>query len=265
MHKKTTLRLAFSFFLAAALVLMHATATRAVNTQAIFDRLTSKVSDITETAETAQVTQAAQERLAQNPETLEETAQKSIEQVKKYLDPSRVQGVLKEMFSNHYGIVGEVQRINDDALTVRNVQGTTILSLGAPDITITRDKEKIQIKDIAVGNWVALLGYKEGEDFAPKAVLVSADSPRPKPQLVVLGTITEISTKSVTVLNRATAEERTFAFTRTSNIQDSAGDSLRLADVDVDTTALVVATTDDASEDYEVVTLRSLTASDASN
>lgn len=235
--------------------------TNAVQAQSIIDTVVDKVSTTTKTVTDPETLSQTTE----TTETLEESAEKSIEQVKKYLDPSRVQGVLKEMFTNHYGIVGEVQRINDDALTIKNVQGTTILSLGAPDISITKDDETIALKDIAVGNWVTLLGYKEAEDFTPKAVIVSADSPRPNPQLVMLGMITDISTKSVTVQDRGTSEERTFAITRSTTVEDSTGEEAAISDFDADVTVLVVATTQEDSEEYEVVTLRSLAALDELN
>lgn len=256
-----TTRITLALLLLAAGALFYLQQVNVVQAQSIIDRVVDQVSTVTNTNDKTETLSQA----TQTTETLEETAEKSIEQVKKYLDPSRVQGVLKEMFSNHHGIVGEVQRINDDALTIRNAQGTTILSLGSPEISITKDNETIELKDIAVGNWVTLLGYKDAEDFTPKAVLVSADSPRPNPQLVMLGMITDISTKDVTVQDRATSEERTFAITRSTSVEDSTGEEASISDLDADVTVLVVATTQEDSEEYEVLTLRSLAALDELN
>lgn len=261
MTHRTTFRITIALLLLVGGAVFFMKKAESIQAQSIIDTVVDQVNATTKTVTNA-------EQITQNTEateTLEESAEKGIEQVKKYLDPSRVQGVLKEMFSNHYGIVGEVQRINDDALTIKNVQGTTILSLGSPEISITKSDESIALKDIAVGNWVTILGYKDAEDFAPKAVIVSAESPRPDPQLVMLGMITDITAKSLTVRDRATSEERTFVITRSSTLEDSTGEEATLSDFDADVTVLVVATSSEDSEEYEVVTLRSLAALDELN
>jgi len=202
------------------------------------------------------------EVIEETTESLEDTAEKSIEQVKKYLDADRVQGVLKNMFDNHHGIVGEVQRINDDALTIKNKQGTTILVIDDTTVLITKDKTAIKLNDIAVGNWVTLLGYKDGEDFDPKVVNVSSNSPRPDTQLVLLGMIKEITSKKVTILDRATGEERTFVFTKSSSVEDVSGEEVSISDFEEDVTVLISATTTDETEDFDVVTLRSVASLD---
>ncbi|MCB9801112.1 MAG: hypothetical protein H6773_02935 [Pseudomonadales bacterium] len=226
--------------------LMFSRASRTIQAQEIIQQLAQNDSATTE------------EVGEETTESLEETAEKGIQQVKKYLDPSRVQGVIQELFSTHYGEVGEVQRINDDALTFQNPQGTTILAIDEAEVEITKADKKLSLNDIAVGDWVTVLGYKEAEDFTPKVIMVSEESPRPDTQLVVIGMITDISTKEVTLTDRATNEERTFVFTKTSAVEDADAEEAEIADFDVDVNVLLVATTTDEEKEFEVKTMRSL-------
>lgn len=247
MTVKTYFRIILSLFLLVAGVILYTHFTGTIN------------------AQTEEVEQLTDEVTTQTEETLEETAEKSIEQVKKYLDPGRVQGVLQEMFSSHYGMVGEVQRINDDALTIQNMQGTTILAINDEEVEITKGGSTLDLTDIAVGNWVTILGYREAEDFTPKFIRVSESSLRPATQLVLIGMITEVSSQEVTVLDRATQEERTFSLTRSTDVEDFSGDAVSISTFEEDYNVLIVASTTDEEEDFEVLTIRSLAPLDELN
>lgn len=252
MTVKTYFRIILSLFLLVAGVILYSHFSGTINAQVDSEQVTEEV-----TTQTNEVTQTE--------ETLEETAERGIEQVKKYLDPGRVQGVLQQMFSNHYGMVGEVQRINDDALTIQNKQGTTILAINESEVEITKGSSAIELTDIAVGNWVTILGYREAEDFTPVFVKVSESSPRPATQLVLLGMITDVTSQELTVLNRATQEERTFALTRSTVVEDFSGEEVSISSFDVDYNVLITASTTDEEEDFEVLTIRSLAPLDELN
>ena len=257
MTVKTAFRILCITLLLGAGWFMFSRVSRTIQAQEIIQQLAQNDSE--ETDETVEASPSPE------PESLEETAEKGIQQVKKYLDPSRVQGVIQELFSTHYGEVGEVQRLNDDALTFENPQGTTILAIDEETVDITKAGKDLKLNEIAVGDWVTVLGYKEAEDFTPKVIMVSEDSPRPDTQLVVLGMITDISSKEVTLTDRATNEERTFVFTKNSAVEDYNGDEASITDFDVDVNVLLVATTTDEEKEFEVTTMRSLASLDDLN
>ncbi len=209
-------------------------------------------------------TDSAQTETTETEETLEETTERNIKQVKKYLDLEKVKGVLSN-HPTHHGIVGEVQRLNDDALTFENTQGKTILAINEDEVDITKKGAAQKLSDIAVGNWVTVLGYQEAEDFTPRIIFVDTTSPRPDTQLVALGMITDISSKTVSITDRATNEERVLTLTKNSDIEDSDGEKASIDDFDVDINVLIVATTADGEKDFKIKTMRSLVPLDDLN
>ena len=224
---------------------------------------TTTTKQVTDTI--AEVTDTAKEVETDVDETLEKTAESAIQEIKKRIEENtgKVKGALDKMLNSRFAMVGEVQRLNENALTIQNTQGITILAIDEAYPNITKDDAAIELGDIAVGNWVTVLGYKEGESFTPRIISVSEDTLRPPPQIVVLGTVTEISSKAVTIIDRATSEERSFVISTSSDIEDQAGEPAKTANILEDMTVLISAT---ANEDTtEIVTLRSLVPLDESN
>ena len=226
---------------------------------------TLKAQETLQKSNIAQTDQATDEETVKPTESLEETTDTAIKEIKKRIEEntSKVKGALDEMFNTQYGMAGEVQRINDDAITFKNTQGTTILAI-PKDVGITKKSKDILLTDIAVGNWITVLGYKEAEDFIPKVILVSETSLRPDTQLVLLGLITDISTKKVTITDRSTGAEHTFDFTKTTQVEDLTGEEASISDFEKDVSVLLVATTNEDGE-FEVRTMRSLAPLDELN
>jgi len=221
--------------------------------------VSSKTSSLN-TSEVTQIAQGTSDEATPESETLEETTEDAIKEIKKRIEEntSKVRGVLDSMLHNKQAIVGEVQRINENALTFENKQGTTILAI-EDDVSITKKGTKINIADIAVGDWVTVLGYKDDEDFTPRIITVSATSLRPDTQLVLLGLITDISSKKVSIIDRDTGEKKTVAFTKSSLVKNFNGEEASIDDLEEDVTVLVVATTTDEEDaQFKVKTIKSL-------
>lgn len=189
--------------------------------------------------------------------TLEETAGGAIDEIKKRIEDntSKVKGAINTLLNAKFGTIGEVQRINDGALTFQNRQGTTILVID-DTITITKNGKALPLEDIAVGNWVTVLGTKATNDFTPKFILVSETTLRPKTQIVAIGPISEITSKAVTIIDRASGESKSFTITRSTVMQDDAGEKAVIADFEEDVTVLI--TGFDTETGFQLATLRSL-------
>jgi hypothetical protein len=190
--------------------------------------------------------------------TLQETTGNAIEEIKKRIEKnaSKVKGVINDALSVPYGVIGEVQRINEDALTFKNQQGTTILAINEAEVVIERKNKKTALTDIAVGEWVTVLGYKNAEEFTPRHITVSETSLRPRTQVVILGAIEKTTTKEIILRDRATGESRTFSVLKTSTFEDANGEKAVVSDFETDVTVLAVGF--DGENGYELATLRSL-------
>ncbi len=200
---------------------------------------------------------AAQPKTATAEATLEETAESAIDEIKKRIEDntSKVKGAISTMLNSKYGSIGEVQRINDGALTYQNRQGTTILAID-DTIVITKKGKSLPLEDIAVGNWVTVLGSKVANDFIPSVILVSETTLRPKTQIVTIGPIVTISAKEVSITDRSNGEEKKFKVMKNSILQDETGEKAVIADFDEDVTVLI--TGFDTETGFELATLRSL-------
>ena len=208
----------------------------------------------------AQTTKTATQGATTTQESLEETTEKAIEGIKKRIEDSagKVKGVLQKRDGAAYSMVGQVQRISDTSLTFRNAQGTTILALNDQEVNITKKNVAMDLTDIAVDDWITLLGYKNTEEFIPRIIFVSEASLQPKIQKVSLGTITQVTATKLTILDRLTQEELTFTIAKTSNLQDADGKPTTAAKLETDLNILVAATKAEDDDSFTITTLKSL-------
>lgn len=208
---------------------------------------------------TAQTTTKTLTTTTAQTETLEETAENAIEEIKKRIEKNTqmVKGAISSALGRSHGVIGEVLRINDGVLTFKNQQGTTILPISESEVVINKKDTITPLTDIAVGEWVTVLGYRTGDTFTPRFISVSETSLRPKTQVVLLGIIEEISSRSIVIRDRATGELKTFSSSKTSKFEDVDGEKAAVTDFDVDVNVLAIGF-DDEDTEYELTTLRSL-------
>lgn len=135
-------------------------------------------------------------------------------------------------------IIGEVLRITDDALTVRTNDGQQIFPLNGA--VITKNDEIIDVGEIAVDNWVTILGTISDKTIVPNFIFVSTKSYRGEPQIVVTGTVTQISKTSVTISPRDGSESKTLTVGSTTAILDSDGKEAEWSDFELEMSLLVV-------------------------
>lgn len=135
-------------------------------------------------------------------------------------------------------IIGEVLRITDDALTIRTNDGQQIFPLNGA--VITKNDEIIDVGEIAVDNWVTILGTISDKTIVPNFIFVSTKSYRGEPQIVVTGTVTQISKTSVTISPRDGSESKTLTVGSTTTILDSDGKEAEWSDFELEMSLLVV-------------------------
>lgn len=70
-----------------------------------------------------------------------------------------------------HGALGEVGKIEEERITITERRGTTKVIVVTEDTAIGRDKERIELSDIRVGDWLLVIG-SPGEQGEIKARLI---------------------------------------------------------------------------------------------
>ncbi len=185
-----------------------------------------------------------------------DTSKETIEEIKRRIEKNSdlVKGVTDQKDAL-IGIIGEVTRITGESVTVRSQTATTIIAL-PETVIITSGKKNIKPEEIAVGNWVGIIGVRDDDAFTPRSISVSTQSLRPKEQEVSLGTISKINRASIEFAPRGTDSTKTLAIAKSTSFEDVDGNTIKVTDLDTDVAVLVVAQQID--ENLTLATIRSL-------
>lgn len=188
------------------------------------------------------------------------TTQKLRERIEKIIEEKRdqIKGVIDDRSDKKRGFVGEIQRISSESLSIKNTKGTQIVPLTA-EVIITKKGSPIEIDSIAVGDWAVVLGTWENDTIHVERIMISSTSLRPKTQVVLLGSITQIQKTTMVVTDRATQAQRTFQVTKNTKYLDIDGNKHELKDFQTEIQCLVVAQQDSPEKDPVITTIKALT------
>lgn len=170
-----------------------------------------------------------------------------------------VAGALTDLLDNRTSFTGEVTRVSQEAITVRQFTGTTIVPL-SEDVQLLKANKAATADQVEVGGWVTVMGTPDDNTVAPEFVLISTESLLPKDKTVALGTITEITRTKISYLprgNEAGAAE-TVLINKNTVFENSDGTVLKAADFEVDYSVLIVAQKDANQDEFTVTTLHAL-------
>lgn len=201
---------------------------------------------------------------AQETETQQEeetsTQSASLESIKKIikdnLSSGAVRGAIDNLLNRKVAMYGEVNRVTDETITITSRLGTRIVPINEV-LTVSRDEKPIQTSEIAVENWVTILGRIKDDNFSPVFLYLYSESLLPKPQYVDIGTITEITRNTITISPRSGEEEKTIKILTSTDFEDIDGVEITLNDLSKDITVLVSGNTTE-SDDIDALTVRSL-------
>ena len=199
----------------------------------------------------------AQSESEETPKASESAATEELKKrIEKIVEEKReqVKGVIDKLTAEKRAMIGEVQRVTDETLTIQSSSGTAILPL--ENVALLKNDRPLAIDDVAVGNWVTVIGSREKNSVQPDFIFVSSKSLQPKPQVVLIGTITQVSRSTLTVQPRAKETAKTIRVTSATDIQTPDGEAAALSDLANDLTILVAGFA--TEENVEASTIRSL-------
>lgn len=198
----------------------------------------------------------AQEESNTKNEATQSASLANIKQIiKENIAKSKVKGAIDNLLNRKVAVIGQVSRITDETVTITNRLGTRIVPLGDA-VSILKDGKPIKSSEIAVENWVSILGRIRDDDFSPVFVYVYTKSLLPKSQFVRIGTITTLTKTSITIKPRSGEEEKIITLSKATEFEDLSGVEITLADLSEDLTILVSGV--EAESKVEATTIRSL-------
>ncbi len=187
-----------------------------------------------------------------------ETTQELKKRIEKAVEEKReqIKGALQGIAADERGFVGEVQRVTDEAITIKSNDETTIIPV-SEGFDLSRKNAKIKIGDVAVGNWAVVIGKESSAGvFSPEKVVISTESLQPRPQVIVIGSIDAITTKDVSITSRLNGQKYTFTIAKTTQSQNNDGTDIPIRTFKKNVQALFVGVEGDGTT--ELKTVRSL-------
>lgn len=206
------------------------------------------------TATKSSVTQTAA-KTASDSATV--TTQNLRERIERIVEEKReqIKGVLTEISITQRGIIGAVQRVTEESITIRTHKGTEIIPLTNTSypVELVKANKAIKTTDIAVGDWLLALGVFEDDSFQPVRVLVSEKSLRPRTRSISIGSIATLSRTSISIDSRDGSGQVTYTINKDTKYQDLSGEDLVIADIEESMQAIVAGyivenTSENASE-----------------
>ena len=150
--------------------------------------------------------------------------------------------------------IGEVLRITEKTVTLHNRRGNQSFTVG-PEVVLSKAGKAATIDDIAIGDWISVIGFSDKETIQPQLVIISTTSLDPSEVDTAIGTIKSIS-KTQVVVTKPTNGDDTFVTTKTTQYVNAAGDTIKRENLQTETQAIVVSKSGDTQN--TALTIKSL-------
>ena len=197
----------------------------------------------TATEDTEDATLSAQE------ETVRENIKNRIEQV------IEENGVAEKEIKVKKAIVGKVERVTSEALTLKTMQGIQTVKLDAEkSIVLQLPKlEQLTIADIAIDGDVVVMGFLKEDMLEAKRILVSSSPLLPQEKKVDTGIVRSITATNITYVNRNNEEVET-PLEKATEYKGADGKKIKRTGVKKDDNILIMSLTpEDASASAALV------------
>jgi len=171
------------------------------------------------------------------------TTQNLRERIERIVEEKRdqIKGVLSEISITQRGVIGQVQRVTEESITIRTHKGTEIIPIANTAYTVELIKANKPIKptEIAVGDWLLALGVIEDDSFEPIRITISSSSLRPRTRSITIGSIANLEKTELTIESRSATGSVTYTTNKDTKYQDLSGASITAADIEESMQAIV--------------------------
>ncbi len=185
------------------------------------------------------------------------------ERIEKIVEEKKddIETALQEKTSQKHGYIGEVSRVTEETIAVETKQGNKIIPVDE-NLLIIKKRQAIAVTDIAVGDWVTVIGTLEDDTLMPKRVVVASSDLNPKNKQIVLGTIKTLTKTNIIIQSRADQTEQTFTLSKKTTIEDMNQQKLSLNLLTKDIQCLIIGFQDEDDENPTASTIHALTTAE---
>lgn len=159
----------------------------------------------------------------------------------------QITGIINNLDSTKQGFIGQVIRISEEAVTVKTNKATRIIPITS-DVELLKGTTRVKLSDLAVDNWLVVMGVLEDDNFKPIRILVSAQDIRPRSYLTALGTISDSDKTTFTIVPRDNPEAIEVTTNTKTLYEDLKGEEIARTDIETDMQALVIAYDDEGEK-----------------
>lgn len=191
----------------------------------------------------------AEESVVLNATLSSKTTQKLKERIEKIVEEKKeqIKGIINNLDATKKGFIGEVQRISEEAITIKTSKSIRIIPI-TKDVEILKNGKAIELSDIAVEDWLVVMGIIEDDAFQPLRILASGETLRPRPSYITIGNISAIERYELTVIPRSGEEETAVTLNSKTSYEDLNGEEIARTDIEEDTQALIIAFDDEGEK-----------------
>lgn len=167
----------------------------------------------------------------------------------------KVRQTIENLVKKPQAVVGALDQITDSTLQIKGMNGKTLQVAATGDtkyIKTGKDKKDIKFQELALGNFIVALGYRNGNDILEaKRVLVYEAAPFSKEQ-VILGKVKEFSKNKMSLIRQVNNENWTINTKGVSVLRKSLTDNklekLTTNDIEIGDKIIVAGTLDTKSD-----------------
>lgn len=145
---------------------------------------------------------------------------------------------LEQSGQKRRAFVGEVQRITERTVTLHTRRGNQSFTVGS-DVILLKNGKAATIDDIAVGDWLCVIGFLEKETIQPQIAIISTTTLQPDQPDTIIGTIKSISRTQIVITDVANSE-RTFQIVKTTLFETVDGETSKRENLETETQVIVV-------------------------
>ena len=180
------------------------------------------------------------EESAKNESTSSATTSSLKERIEKVVEEKETQNgsVAGQVDYSTRAIVGLVERVSESAITIQSLSGSVIVPI-TEDVELTDGKKAIKIGEVEIENSIIAMGLQAGESFTPIKIIVSTDQILPRPQVVTIGAVKEVSASSLSVESRIEGSLLEFSINKNTEIIDSDDDETTIQELFEDVQVVV--------------------------
>lgn len=176
-------------------------------------------------------TETAEEEATEAADAIREKVQLKIEEARK--NPKAYLGTVTDMVESNI----QIKSLKEEILQV------SVDEEKATFIKVAKTKSEVKFSDIAIGDFIIAMGYKNSDDVLEATRILLTEAPEPTERKIVLGGVDSTKKGQLTLTNQSSGQEYTIEpgdeITVTA-IEDEEMVEIKFADIEEDQTLIVV-------------------------